>query len=1213
MSKNLLFFPFFLIISFNVYSQDVKVVLTGNTTDLKQPEQLFQMIDQYCQQNRQPVLWVINGDLFHKKLEEKDIVNWIAEAEKVLDQHQNLQLLITQGDRDWNNSGKNGWDQVKELEKNLKKKKHSRVHLYLEEGCPGPWVFNFSPMLEVVIINSQWWNHPFEKPLPSMDICDHADEDIFLEEFKDILDESGNKNQLLISHFPLESMGKYGGKFPVSAYLFPPLVGNAVVAYHQNIGKSTDIVNEEFDAFRHKLNDILLEYNSLIFASGHERNHSIIKVNQNFYVNSGGIGKSHFVSHLGKPAFVSKRQGFIELNYQENGEISYQFYQWKEEYLQTANSGVILKSPCKNPEDTQRNQAYQPCMSPPPNPENDTIDYSKQVHVMAGPQYQMSNFGKFWLGEHYRKSWTTPVKVPYLNLDTTFNGLTVKEKGGGRQTTSLKMKAGNGKEYVFRSVDKDPSKAISYDLRGTIVSKVVKDQTTTQQPYGAMAVDPLLNKIGILHAHPKLYLLPDAHKLGTFRTQYKNLLGMLEDRPTDNVDDEQIFGDADDIVKSYKLFEELYEDHDSYIEKGEFCKARVFDILVGDWGKHEDNWKWAEYDFDGGKRYRPIPRDRDHVFSSWDGVFPYLADREWAKPSGENFDYELKGLRSLMWQARHLDRFLGNELTKEDWIAAAGEIQSIISAKDLEAAVKNMPLEIYETDGKIIENKLKARIKDLPKYAEEYYKLLAKEVDVVGSNKSEYFYVKRNPDGSVLVKVTDLDKKTQQPIENRKYYQRIFYPEETQEIRLFGLMNDDVFLLEGEAETSILVRIISGFGEDKITDQSIVGKGGKHTLVYDKDEAGSYQLGNEGKSVRPKEDDLYYYNRTAFKYNTYFPQISLTYNPFIGLALNSGITFTRQNFSKPDFSAKHHIKGSVTTQGNFELSYSNQIRYLIGKWDGISEFQISQPLNYNYFFGIGNDTENDQNKDKDFYRAQYNSIKVSLGLSRKFWKQSLIELTGKYEKNRGLVRAGSFLAENPDIFGTSALDLIYFKGLLELDFRDRVALPERGFRLKLTQFTGNITQSEDKLVNISALEMEQYLSTYAKNPLTFGLRVGGGITSGQLPYYKLFSLGQLNDLRGYRRNRFTGESKAFLNSLLRWQFVETKNTFIPFKIGMSVFYDIGRVWAETDPESADYWHRGYGAGFYFVPFKEQFALQLSAGRSREEPFLLMFGIGSIFK
>jgi hypothetical protein len=120
-------------------------------------------------------------------------------------------------------------------------------------------------------------------------------------------------------------------------------------------------------------------------------------------------------------------------------------------------------------------------------------------------------------------------------------------------------------------------------------------------------------------------------------------------------------------------------------------------------------------------------------------------------PNGENFGEHIAGLRSLMWQARHLDRFVGNELTKNDWVNAAKEIQDAISEADITAAVKKMPAEIYVKDGKEIERKLKIRIKDLQSYAAQYYEMLAREVDVVGSNKAEYFKVNRLADGSVDV------------------------------------------------------------------------------------------------------------------------------------------------------------------------------------------------------------------------------------------------------------------------------------------------------------------------------------------------------------------------------------------------------------------------------------------------------------------------------
>src|SRR3954454_22258947 len=54
--------------------------------------------------------------------------------------------------------------------------------------------------------------------------------------------------------------------------------------------------------------------------------------------------------------------------------------------------------------------------------------------VIPGAEYEASGLYEFFWGKHYRDEWTTPVKVPVVNLDTIFGGLTPIEQGGGRQT-----------------------------------------------------------------------------------------------------------------------------------------------------------------------------------------------------------------------------------------------------------------------------------------------------------------------------------------------------------------------------------------------------------------------------------------------------------------------------------------------------------------------------------------------------------------------------------------------------------------------------------------------------------------------------------------------------------------------------------------------------------------------------------------------------------
>jgi hypothetical protein len=1169
---------------------ETKVVLTANTADLTNPDDLFDIIGKYVRGSADTIVWAINGDIFPAAYEEEQIRKWQAKANNLLDLHPRLFIVLNQGDRDWLDSKAGGWQKVISIEKALSQATHPRFNIFIQHGCPGPWTLTF-PNLELVVINSQWWNHPFDKPLPAADVCAISDTDNFIEELEGILDDRKTKNLMILSHFPLVSTGNYGGRFAASAYLIPP-----VVAFRQNVGTSRDIVNEQFDLFRHRLVNLLEDYSSVVFASGHEQNHSIQIVGNNIHVNSGALVRSGFAAKRTDAMLSENKPGVVVVTYSDIRQVDFDYQIFRESHQ--------LKSEFKT------------TVSRRDLPEKVTlgrkVSSDGTAKIAAGPEYASGWMKRLWLGQHYRSSWTTPVAVPKLDLDTTNGGLNIIGKGGGRQTTSLKLVAGNGKEYVFRSVNKDPYRALGFELRGTVVADVLKDQTSTQQPYGAMAVAPLLDKVNILHAAPSLYVLPDDDRLGEWRTGYANLLGMLEERPNDKIGQGKIFAGAKSIEKSFKLFGKLYKDHNNHIDKREFARARIFDLWIGDWSKHEDNWKWAGFNDERGMIYRPVPRDRDHAFSRWDGIIPWLADREWGVPNGESFNEKIHGLRSLMWQARHLDRFVGNELTREDWINAARQIQDSVQNADIESAVRKMPSEIYEKDGKQIERKLKVRLRDLQTYSEQHYQLLAKQVDVVGSNKKESFQIIRNPDASVQVTVAGINGDGK-PDPGIVYYRRRFNFKETSEIRLYGLAGDDIFEVTGQAENSILIRIISGEGQDTILDHSIVQGKRNRTLLYDPSVATLINAGNELRRVTAKNPGLYQYDRNAFTYNTYMPVVLFTYNPFIGAAFHAGVTFTRQSFSKPQFSSKHTFRASVSLKGNYDFRYTNQFRQLIAGWDGISGISISRPLNYSYFFGIGNDSENQKWRSPDYYRAQYNSLGAFAGITRTFWKRSLSELTANYEMNEGVRRRDSYLDDHSEIFGMERLNLIFVKGALTLDFRDRIALPEKGFLFSISEQAGKVIEVNDHLFTITELGIEQYLSTYWKNPLTLGLSLGAGLSGGDVPFYKKLSLGQLNDLRGYKRNRYAGTARAFLNTELRYQIIEARNISIPVKIGVRGFFDVGQVWSDGKGDASQYWHKGYGAGFYVTPFKEQFALNVSAGKSREESLLLMISVGSFFR
>ncbi len=109
-------------------------------------------------------------------------------------------------------------------------------------------------------------------------------------------------------------------------------------------------------------------------------------------------------------------------------------------------------------------------------------------------------------------------------------GLKPVSKGGGQQTKSLLLQARDGREFFFRSVDKDPSATLPAELRPTVAGDVVRDQTSSALPTAPLVVGPLLEAAGIPHGSSRLYVLPDDPLLGEFRTEFAGLMGFLEER-----------------------------------------------------------------------------------------------------------------------------------------------------------------------------------------------------------------------------------------------------------------------------------------------------------------------------------------------------------------------------------------------------------------------------------------------------------------------------------------------------------------------------------------------------------------------------------------------------------------------------------------------------------------------------------------------------------
>jgi hypothetical protein len=1212
-------FTIFLLFLFHFNTQAQKpahrVFFFGNLTDIEAKVDWIKQLEIYFHKNETPFTLIVAGDMVDEKIgkdDREDLLLPVQTLADFIEKTPNGKMLLLPGDRDWNNGKRGGEKSLENLENRtrsyLSDKSYRHTRWLVENACPGPEIIEVDESLVIIAINTQWWNHPYDKPRPSDALCEVITPENLKEELEDAVEEHQDKNILLVGHHPVYSLGNYGGYFSPGDQFKPfPIIGSFRTAFRANVGTSKDLANERLQIFIENMTNLGFFHNNLIYASGHENNQQIIRWGANYVLNSGAPDKAGYAARDRNTVYSESQPGIMELVYFDDGRVDARMHRYNLTVgFELDREFLLFESACvqNNTGKAPENSAYMPCVTKAQVAGEMQQKYEGTIEVVAGPEYKAGGWKKFWLGEHYRTTWMAPVKTSYLDLDETYGGLTIFRKGGGRQTTSLKFKAADGSEYTFRSVNKDPSKALNYKLRPTLASRVLRDQTSTQHPFGAMAVAPLLDKIDILHATPRLFVLPDDPKLGPFRQKFGNLFGMLEESPGRPDKAGNYFGGAKDIERSPKMFRHFYKNQKVKVHKEEFIRARIFDMFVGDWSKHEDNWKWAAYKQDGFTVYRPIPRDRDHVFSRQDGLIPWLADRRFGLPNLENFGFKIPDVQTLTWQARHMDRFLVAEATLDDFRQQVKYIQDHVIDSDIEQAVKNMPPETYGLSGKTIEAKLKKRLRNLPVMVERYYALLAKEVDVVGSKEQEYFEVTHQPGGTLLVRIFDTEGEGRG---GSLLYERMFHPGETKEVRLWGLGKKDVFEITGEGKSPIKVRAFGGPGDDLFIDRSAA-----KTLLYDKGESTAFQVEGNAKIVKHWNGELYEYDRFRFEYDPFFPLVFIGYNNFTGFGVNLGGIFTVRKFGKDDYHSKHSFGVSYTTNGNKSIRYKGRLHQTIRRWDLQWQSGYADPDFFNFFYGLGNNSVKDDDLFKDdFYRAAVTKTHVKLGLVRDFWQKSFFDISLGFEQNESKTLDNTFLdLHAPHVFGAYLkLDILPVEATLDLDFRDSKGLPYRGTKALFSYKNGTILNLDNRNFGVAEGAIEYWLSTRQKHPLTLGLRAGGALSHGDVPWYELPTLGNANGLRGYFDRRFAGEKSAFFNAEFRYQILEKYTSLIPVKVGVKAFYDRGRVFYNGDPES-DHWRDGYGFGLYFVPLSERLTLSLSISFSDEESLYPVFGIGT---
>lgn len=1129
------------------------------------------------------------------------------------------------GNHDWAQGRSYGWQHVINQEQYLEDKAEGKNIFLPDNGCPGPVEVSLNEEITVIIIDSQWFLHGWNKPSGAGD-CISANPVEVLQMMDDMIRKNRNKNKKVIvaMHHPMYSYGNHGGFNTIKDHFFPltelakplyiplPVIGSIYPLFRKIFGNIQDISHPTYQGMRNSMVNIFRKYPNLIHVSGHEHALEYAYSDTIHYIVSGSGCKIEYVRTKGFAEYTESAFGFARLDFYKSGEVKVQYWSVKSDKPEGKLSfeKVLMKQP------------YEPPLSPAEFERKYDLTDSFITTAASNRYETRSKFKKKMLGENYRKAWGQKIEVPIFDIASEHGGLRIVQRGGGMQTKSLRLEADNGRQYVLRSIEKYPENAVPEFLRKTFAVDLVQDQISAAHPYGAFVVPYLADAAGIYHTNPRLVYIPDDPHFGYYQEAFAGTLAVYEERPDDDWSDASFFGNSDKIISTTKVLDKLADDNDNEVDQRFTLRSRLFDLVIGDWDRHDDQWRWAKFDKEDekGNVYRPIPRDRDQAFFVNEGFLPEIVSRKWALPKLEGFEHDVRWTPGFMFNARFFDRSFLTELSKDDWVEVAQQLKDSLTDEKIAYAIRQWPDSIYKLDGEEVILKLKSRRDDLTQYAIEHYLFLARAVDVTGSDKYEHFQVSRMENGDVHVVVRKIKKDGEM---EQVIYERLFKFEETREIRLYGFGGDDVFEISGESDRGIKVRVIGGKGEDRLIDKSNVAGPGKRNIFYDTEEGNYFDFNSESNEELSDNPEVNRYNRRSFDYNVLMPLVTGDFNQDDGLFLGAGFIYTAHGFRKEPFKSRHRFSANYAIRtSSYNFTYNGDFTDLAGPWDLNVDIDVKQPNFVNNFFGFGNESEFNRdieestnvNRAIDYYRLRFREISSNISFYKKIGGFSSLSVGGLFQavaiENPGT--EDRFITDFNNVTGGADFDnyRTYSGGAIGLRFdkRRHPTLTTAGvfWDNKLSVMTG--IHNSDKTFAKFNSTLAFYYTFVSPSSLTVATRFGGGFNSGEYDFYQAQILDGKSELRGYRKTRFYGDSKFYNNLELRWKLFSFQTYIFPASFGILAFNDVGRVWYKN--EDSDSWHHGYGGGLWLSPFNK--TVISSEIAFSEEEILFYVRLGFIF-
>ncbi len=1119
--------------------------LTGNVGNSKKTD-VLEAISRASQSNDRASLLLLGNTTTNKGYpqdqDRKEAQDFLGKDLLNPLQNFNGEIIFIPGVNEWAQKTPKSLD---DLESFLQKKR--KREFLPDDGCPVEDI-EINDEIALITVDSQWYLKDWNESSMFNVECDIRTKERFFIEIKDALKDNFGKVKIVAVHHPVlssSSTGIHNKLFPFSRQNFE---------------------NPLYREFRKTLETLASQFDDVIFVSGNHGNLQYLSNGRNPQIISATAAETQPAKAKEEDHYASEVAGYAKLTVFKNGNSRIDFFS-----VETSN-----QTPCFTKEIPRERTTKIELEGA----DNENLGETFSASIYTSEETQKSGIHRFLWGEHYREVYSTKIEVPVLLLDTIYKGLKPLKEGGGQQSRSIRFINEDKNEYTLRALRKSPGQYIQADLLpttyigdridNTFPERLVLDYFTTAHPYAKFALDDFAEALDLPHIKPEIYYVPRQPALEIHNDEYGNELYELQAHAGSENKSFAQFEKPQDILSTFDLLEELRENPQAGVDEEEYIKARLFDMLIGDWDRHQDNWRWAEYEDEEGKIYVPIPRDRDQSFSKYDG--PLIRLIKLAEPrlrKMQTFDDDIDNVEWFNWSGYPLDLQILFKSNWEQWEDQVQKIQNEITDERIAAAFAQLPKAAQDESIEDIKQKLKGRRENLRNIAREYYQHMNTFTVITGTDEDERFEITRRENGSTEVV---------QFSNEEEIFRHTYNLKETKDIWIYGMAGEDFFIVKGSGDDLVRLRILGGPGKDVYNFQNR-----KKVKLYDfKDEENEIlQSGSRRLLSNSYKINNFHYKK--FKYSTFKALPYANFETDAGFTLGAEAVWTKYGLVNNPFQARHELLANYYFATNgFSLRYRGEFAHLLHNWNlGITTRYTSPNYFFNYF-GSGSETEYEPAEiDRDFNRVRIQKWHFSPII---IWRNeagsvlnigpSLESYQVKYEPSTFL---GELLAPENDIF-----DRQLYAGA-EANYRfyskNNKAFPSLGSDVQLIMGYKKSIDGRGNEFGYLEPSVSFNYPLISSGYAVFATKLGGEVILGD--DYEIFhaaAIGGNRSLRGYRNHRFNGKQAFYHSTDLRTALGLWENRFLPFVYGVTAGFDYGRVWVPG--EDSERWHNNYGGSIW---------------------------------